>query len=218
MASRTPRRTARRRGRSARSVASPEPQLAIALRAVCAALQAIEVRYAVVGGLAVSARAEPRLTRDVDLAIAIVDDAAAEAVVRDLVGRGYQLSGTVEQERTKRLATARLVDPNSELLVDLLFASAGIEAEIVEAAERLAILPKLEVPVARAGHLIAMKLLSRDDRERPQDLDDIRALLPTLDATERRRVRTALGQISRRGYARNLVRAWRELTARGPKR
>jgi hypothetical protein len=38
-----------------------------ALRAVAAALQERQAAFAVVGGLAVSARAEPRFTRDVDL-------------------------------------------------------------------------------------------------------------------------------------------------------
>lgn len=41
-----------------------------ALAAVPPVLDALGARYAVVGGLAVSARAEPRLTRDVDLAVA----------------------------------------------------------------------------------------------------------------------------------------------------
>ena len=35
-------------------------------------------RLALVGGLAVSARAEPRFTRDVDLAVAVVSDDEAE--------------------------------------------------------------------------------------------------------------------------------------------
>jgi hypothetical protein len=32
------------------------------------------------------------------------------------------------------------------------------------------------VPVARIGHLMALKVLARDDRRRPQDFDDLRAL------------------------------------------
>lgn len=35
--------------------------------------------FALVGGLAVSARTEPRLTRDTDLAVAVADDVEAEA-------------------------------------------------------------------------------------------------------------------------------------------
>lgn len=57
---------------------------------------------ALVGGLAVSARTEPRFTRDVDLAVAVADDAEAEAVVRFLVGRGCATVAVVEQEATYR--------------------------------------------------------------------------------------------------------------------
>ena len=36
-----------------------------------------------------SARAEPRLTRDADLAVAVTDDQDAETLVRDLRAAGY---------------------------------------------------------------------------------------------------------------------------------
>jgi hypothetical protein len=56
------------------------------------------------------------------------------------------------------------------IVLDLLFASSGIEPEIVMASEVLEILPGLELPVARTSHLIALKVLSRDDVRRPTDL------------------------------------------------
>lgn len=43
--------------------------------------------------------------------------------------------------------------------------------------EDLEMVPGLRVPVARIGHLMALKILARNDRDRPQDLDDLRALL-----------------------------------------
>jgi hypothetical protein len=42
------------------------------------------VRCALVGGLAVSARTEPRFTRDADLAVAVASDAEAESLIRAL--------------------------------------------------------------------------------------------------------------------------------------
>ena len=62
------------------------------------------------------------------------------------------------------------------LVTDLLFASSGVEPEIVEAADDVEVLPGLVLPVATIGHLILMKLLARDDRCRPNDADDLRAL------------------------------------------
>jgi predicted nucleotidyltransferase len=196
-------------------VASPGTPLTAALHKIREDLVELEVAYALVGGLAVSARAEPRLTRDVDLAIKVADDAGAEHVIRQLIGRGYKVKATVEQVTTGRLATARLTPPgNTTLVVDLLFASCGIEPEIVEQAETLEILPKIHVPVAHASHLIAMKLLARDDRDRPQDADDIRALLPSLGARDRKRVQAAIALILKRGYARgrDLAALWRAVS------
>ena len=69
----------------------------------------IGLRWALVGGLAVSARAEPRTTRDIDVAVAVNDDAEAEGVVLALRQRGYRDAGQViEQHVTGRLATMRL--------------------------------------------------------------------------------------------------------------
>ena len=61
-------------------------------------------------------------------------------------------------------------------VIDLLFASSGIEPHVVAEAEPIELLPNLTIGVARTGHLIALKVLSRDDVRRPQDLVDLRAL------------------------------------------
>jgi hypothetical protein len=57
-----------------------------ALRQIHLDLTEANVSFALVGGLAVSARAEPRFTRDADLAVAVARDAEAEALIRALVG------------------------------------------------------------------------------------------------------------------------------------
>lgn len=215
MAGRAPRSRARRRA-GARHPPARRAPLADALRRACADLEAVGAAFAIVGGLAVSARSEPRLTRDVDLAIAVGSDREAEAVVRALAGRGYHVTAVVEHAATHRLATARLGAPDRRIVVDLLFASCGIEPEIVARAERLEILPGLRVPVARTGHLIAMKLLARDDRSRPQDLDDLRALIAIASPSDRRLVEHAIRAITAAGFARgrDLSALWRQLRAR----
>lgn len=64
--------------------------LETALRQICADFTETRRSFALVGGLAVSARTEPRFTRDADIAVAVDSDAEAEAVVRRLrsTGRG----------------------------------------------------------------------------------------------------------------------------------
>lgn len=71
-------------------------------------LRDLGAEHALVGGHAVSARVEPRFTRDLDFAVAVANDSAAEALVRELGVRGYRLTAIVEQEATGRLATVRL--------------------------------------------------------------------------------------------------------------
>jgi hypothetical protein len=115
-----------------------------ALSPVANILGSADRRWALVGALAVSARTEPRFTRDVDVAVAIADDADAEAVVRQFSAQGYSVFSIVEQAAMKRLATARLSrqPPAGEasVIVDLLFASSGIEPEVAQQADSFAIL------------------------------------------------------------------------------
>lgn len=109
-----------------------------ALRRIAEDLRKLDKSWALVGGLAVGARAEPRTTRDVDLAIAVADDQEAESLVFRLQSLGYAVLVVLEQDATGRLATVRLrppSEPEGGVLVDLLFASSGIEPEITRAAE-----------------------------------------------------------------------------------
>ena len=158
-----------------------------------------------VGGLAVSVRTEPRFTRDADLVVALQSDEEAEALIHHLQQSGYAVVATVEQNAADRLATVRLqpLDAGETgALLDLLFASSGIEGAIVAEAELLEVLPGLRVPVARIEHLIALKILSRDDRERPQDIVDLRALAKLASSAELERAKTALALIESRGFHR----------------
>lgn len=169
-------------------------------------LVALGQPWALVGGFAVSVRAEPRFTRDVDVAVAVPDDGSAEGLVRALVHRGYRVTATVEQEATGRLATARLIPPFAradEIVVDVLFASSGAEPEIVAGAAQIEVLPDVVVPVARVGDLIALKLLARDDQTRPQDAADLRALRGVATATELKRAEATLQLIAARGFERD---------------
>jgi predicted nucleotidyltransferase len=162
-------------------------------------------RWALVGGLAVSARTEPRFTRDADVAVAVADDDDAEAVVGMLRARSYRVTRAIEQEATRRLAAVRVVPPGETeggVVLDLLFASSGIEPEVAAAAERLELLPGLHVPVASLGHLIALKLLSRDDATRPLDRADLVALARRADAAQLDAAREALTLILARGFGR----------------
>lgn len=184
-----------------------QPRLAEAFVRLESNLRAVGARWALVGGLAVSARAEPRTTRDIDVAVSVSEESEADRIVRSLQNRGYQVLTMLWQEETDRMATVRLERAGKEsgILCDLLFASSGIEEEVVAEADVLEVLPGLSSPVAKTGHLLALKVLALPvDRpqQRPQDFTDIRELLAVADDTELRRAREALELISRRGFDR----------------
>ncbi len=161
-------------------------------------------RWALVGGLAVSARVEPRFTRDVDVAIMVDGDEAAETLVRSLIADGYTVLSSLEHD-SGRLATVRMTRAfdGNDVVVDLLFASSGIEPEIAQAAEVLEIAPGISLPVATIGHLIALKILARDDLTRPQDLADLRALLAVATNEDLDVVRESTELIEARGFNRH---------------
>ena len=70
--------------RRARAVTS----FAEEVRTAVTALDSVDARYVLIGGLAVSVRTEPRFTRDLDFAVAVSDDAGAEALTHALRERG----------------------------------------------------------------------------------------------------------------------------------
>ncbi len=179
--------------------------LEAALRHAVAILREERLRWAVVGGLAVSARSEPRTTRDIDVAVAAPADDEAEQILFRLQGHGLVVVSAVEQTARKRLATARLRGSDGALrfvLLDLLFASSGIEGEVVATAEEIEVLPGLSMPVARTGYFIALKALARNDRYRPQDLDDVRSLLRDAAPGDLDEARRAAALIESRGFSR----------------
>lgn len=158
------------------------------------------VQGCVVGGLAVSARCDPRFTRDVDIAVMVDNDERAEAVVHALASRGLRIVSLVEQESVGRLAMARLATDDG-LSIDLLIASSGIESEVVMSAENLEVVQGLLLPVARIGHLIALKLLSVAPG-RETDSADLRNLAAVADDEEWSLASEAVALIEERGFAR----------------
>lgn len=177
-----------------------EPAPELALREICAELTSQGRQFALVGGLAVSVRAEVRFTRDVDIVVGVVDDRAAEELVYELRAKGYTAVASIEHEARDRLATVRLLSPQG-VKVDLLFASSGIENEIVARATPVDMAGAGFVPVAGAEELLAMKILSMSELRLQDRLDAMRLLqfVPELDLVI---VRAHLARIKQRGFDR----------------
>jgi hypothetical protein len=177
----------------------PAPQHALA--EIVAALRATSRCYALVGGVAVSFRATPRFTRDVDLVVLVDNDDDAEQLVFSLREYGFRIVATVEQKAQKRLGTARLESSNG-VIVDLLFANSGIEPEIVRHATVVQMESVGAVSIARAEELLAMKILSMSPK-RPQDMVDAQNLIAFNADIDLKMVRKNLSTMVERAYHRD---------------
>lgn len=172
----------------------------VALARIRRSLDALDVPFAIVGGIAVSVRAEVRATRDLDLAVAL-EQQRLEEVVHTLRGEGYWFDGEFENMVTGETATIRLLADG--MLIDLLAASSGVEAEIVANATIVDLEPVGRVAVATAADLLALKTLAWSEA-RPQDLLDARALLRTNPDIDLDRTRWLLRLIAARGCERGV--------------
>ncbi len=178
-----------------------DPELV--LRRICSQLDAADLKYALVGGLAVSVRTTPRFTKDVDLAVLVATDDEAENFSHKLQDRGYKILAVLESKVNGHLSTVRFASDDATFMeadVGLIFASSGIEPEIVQQAEITSVLG-LDVPVARLGHLLALKVLS-EDVDRKQDGLDIESLLKVAGIEEIDEARRAMALITERGFNR----------------
>jgi predicted nucleotidyltransferase len=174
------------------------------VKTVAQHLRGLGVEFAVVGGIAVSLRTIERFTKDVDFAISVKGDREAESIVESLRRSGFHIAMFLERDEDGRLATVRLSSGGDvEVFVDLLFATSGIENEVIADATPLEIFPGFIVKLASIPALIAMKLLSADWETRPQDIIDLRYLFDAATQDEIGTARNLIGLITERGYNRN---------------
>lgn len=177
------------------------------LRTVAEELNYAKAKWALVGALAVSVYTEPRTTRDIDVAIVFANEDERKKFVEALLSRGFHnQSILMHMAPTHKLGT-RLqipVSSGSSIALDLLHCSSGIEAEIVKNAVSLEIFPKLIIPVANIGHLIAMKILSQNDSDRIKDRDDLQRLLKVASKDDLSLAKRGVQLIQERGFNRGL--------------
>ena len=187
---------ARRKRPRAGSVAPLAKRLIGAFTRVTRELDELGARYAVIGGLAVGARVEPRTTRDIDFAVAVDDDAEAEALIFALSGHGYTIS-SLFQRKDGRIATVR-THGDARILIDYLFAATLIEREIVEASTPVT-MHGVTVKVAQPWHLLAMKIKANRDH----DSIDLHNLAARASDAEVQRAEAALRLMQKRGAERD---------------
>lgn len=151
---------------------------------VFAALDRADIRYVVVGGVAVVLHGHARMTVDLDLVVDLERD-AARAAVDALLSLGLQPRLPVDPHDfaetdtrqvwidTRNLQVFSFYDPTNPMReVDLFAAYPMAFEDLVSDASRVHV-GGVSVPVASLEHLISMKQAAA----RPQDLSDVAALL-----------------------------------------
>jgi Nucleotidyltransferase of unknown function (DUF6036) len=166
--------------------------LRITLSDVESFLESNRVPHALIGGLAVSLRGQPRATVDVDMVIA-VDVARTLELVVSLSGSNFQPLFADVAEVVERSFILPLRHRSTQVKVDLSIGLSGFERNAVERAQRCDVADTV-VPVATAEDLIIMKALAG----RPRDEQDLQGLVvaqgDSLDWVYCERVATELGE------------------------
>ena len=141
------------------------------------------IRYVLVGGLAVLLHGVDRLTADIDLVVDLVPEQATRAV-ETLLALGFRANAPVDArgfadpvvrkrwQRESGMLVLSFWDPQNRLPTVDLFADYPMDFEALYEDSLLLPLATTAVRVASVEHLIAVKRAAG----RPQDLDDVNRL------------------------------------------
>lgn len=133
-------------------------------------LDAGEISWAVIGGLALAARGAGRLTYDLDI---VTERCAQDGLIDFLDSLGYETLHVSE-------GYSNHVHQNpAHGRVDIVYVDDETSRKLFAEADEVEIFTGVKALVPRAEHLIAMKVLaaSNDATRRLQDLADIAALM-----------------------------------------
>ena len=162
-----------------------------ALRKVVAALDRLEIPYALIGGLAVAARGAVRATQDVDLIVALPVQ-EAPSLERSLRDNGFQATlyrGAADDPIAGVIRLAIAVG-DADVKCDVLFASREWQTRAVKSATSVD-LGNFIVRVAQPADLFLFKLYAGG----PQDLIDAAQLFKLQTPAERTRWKAAAAQL-----------------------
>lgn len=142
-----------------------------ALAALAGALDRAGIGYMVIGGQAVLLYGEPRLTRDVDLTLALPPESVPELIVA-IAALGWDPVPERPREFAARTLVLPVAQAASGLRADLIFSLSPYERQAIARGRRIA-LPEGEVSFASPEDVIIHKLVA----SRPRDLEDVRGIL-----------------------------------------
>lgn len=144
-----------------------------ALAEVGALLRAVGVEYALIGGHAVNAWLEPRLTGDIDVTV-VADKAVMNQIKVAFDGAGYQVARELGRDLPSGPDFVRFVSADGVRIIELQAAKTPLQERVVKRAVSAG-----GIAVATPEDLIVLKLIAN----RTKDQSDLHGLirLPALD-------------------------------------
>ena len=154
-----------------------------ALQSLTAALDELQIRAVLIGGVAVSFLAEPRFTRDVD-ALIILDTSKLSTVLSVL--KKYQLvplfQGMVEFAQESRVLP--LNHAPTGIVVDVMLGCLPFDIEVVNRAQNASV-ADIGILLPTPEDLVILKAIAN----RPKDQEDIRSIVAVYPCLDRARIR-----------------------------
>jgi hypothetical protein len=135
------------------------------------ALDAAGIRYMIIGGQAILLYGEPRLTKDVDVTLAMGPESAG--VVRDLaIQAGFRPLVDDPEQFVRDTLVLPAVDDESGIRIDFIFSFSPYERQAIARA-RLVPIGRVEARFAAPEDVVIQKIVAG----RPRDIEDISNLL-----------------------------------------
>jgi len=150
------------------------------LKKLCLVFNEAQVKFCLIGGLAVGILTRPRATEDIDLLV-LIDESKKETIGK-LIRNNFEIIQDHNLMRFKEATIWRIVikdaftNDSGLVIIDLVFADNEIYEKAVQDIITIQI-DEVDIPVVKPENLIRIKRLSN----RPRDLLDIRELQESID-------------------------------------
>lgn len=162
-----------------------------AIRALCALLKVSHVPGAIIGGVAASLQGQARATEDVD-ALLRLDERSLDHFLDMAIAEGFRPRIPDAISFARRSAVLLLEHKASRVGVDLTICRLPFDSDAIDRA-RLIVMGDLQFSVVAPEDLIIMKAIAH----RPQDFQDIRAVVRANPQLNVRRVRTQVQEFAK---------------------
>lgn len=173
-----------------------------AIRALCTLLKVSRVPGAIIGGVAASLQGQARATEDVD-ALLRLDEKTLDHFLDMAMAQGFKPRIPDAVSFARRSAVLLLEHEASRVGVDLTICRLPFDSDAIDRA-RLVVMGDLQFSVVAPEDLIIMKAIAH----RPQDFQDIRAVVRANPQLDVRRVRTQVQEFAK---ALDMPELWKDI-------